>query len=254
MNEHDWVKAELAKQMLENSKGKNIFPRTPVGTEYSTLILVALEKAMNITSHAEAINLLNKRVQLERSTLYIVNYLDLTSGRLQDSVPSKMTNSFFAGIPSRHPLSSHAVVTDAQKIESAKRIDESQEYYSYSYYNVAWRSAYHIAPPEVIYAGSPACRNIHKHNNNCELPKFTDKPPSKVSIYFLGFLVLKVSNNFSFLCLFYLFSFRCIVFNIFLRSSSKFARWVWAIPEDCIPNMIASGPTRWLSFTLVFSL
>lgn len=96
---HDWIKAEVALHMVDVSKGSNMFPYTPNGSNHSTRITTALEKVMNVTSVAEIVALLNKRVRLGQYTLYVITYLDRESGRLHDSVLAKFCNAFFSGLP-----------------------------------------------------------------------------------------------------------------------------------------------------------
>lgn len=49
-----------------------------------------------------------------------------------------------------------------------------------------------MALREIISAGSTACRNINRQNTECNIPDLPDVTPCQVSLYFLGFLVLKV--------------------------------------------------------------
>lgn len=83
---------------------------------------------MNASTQTDVVALLNKRVQLGQSKTYLVSYLDRESGRLHDTVLSKICNAFFAGLTDHNVLCSNARVTQADKQVFAKRVDESREF------------------------------------------------------------------------------------------------------------------------------
>lgn len=113
MLSHDYIKSEVTLHLVDVSKGIYIFPCTPTISAYNTLLLHALEKVMGINSLDEVNKLLNKRVKLGQSTLYVVSYLERASNRLDETVLTMLCNAFLAGLPEENLLSPNALVSQA---------------------------------------------------------------------------------------------------------------------------------------------
>lgn len=56
---------------------------------------------MGVTSAVDIVALLNKRMRLGQSTLYVITYLDGENGRLHDSLLANFCNAFFVGLPGK---------------------------------------------------------------------------------------------------------------------------------------------------------
>lgn len=187
----DFIKAKVALKLVDVSKGTNFFQRTPSAATYIMVLLAALEKVMRITSEEGIVALLNKRVQLWQSTLYVITYLYRASGHLHDSVLLKFCNAFFAGLPEDKLLSANVRLSHAEKGAFARRVDNSKEYYHSAEYNVAWQNACHSALQGKMYAGSTAYHNIRRQNPECDISVLPDHPKQDL----LVFVVLKVSSH-----------------------------------------------------------
>lgn len=177
---HDWIKAEVARQIVEVFARENLFPSIRPGSSCSTLILSPLDKVMKITCHKDLVEMLNKSVHFDQSALYVVSYIHpAASGRLHDIVLIKLCNAFFSGLPGHNLLSSNARVRCTDKQSFAKRVDDSNEYYRCPDYNMAWNNAFHAALTEYISSGLNPFRNRRLSYPDCEVPSITEFPLMK---------------------------------------------------------------------------
>lgn len=121
-----WIKSEVALHMVDFWKGPNNFPHTPSGSLYSSVITMAVEKFMGITSVPDVIKRFNNRVQLGQSTVYVITYLESPSSRFHDSVLTKFCNAFFAGMPDDNRLSSNARMSQRTEEDFTRRFERLQ--------------------------------------------------------------------------------------------------------------------------------
>lgn len=177
------MKVHVAVDMLNKKYGCHNFPRTPLGNQNSTLMLQELEIVMEIKTTDEKNKLLLEILLIGRSEQYIATYLDRESGRLHDSIISKLTNYFFATLPPHNLLSSRATCTNGQKKAGAKRLLNAMDYYTSADYGEALKTACHIASHELIGATSTAWLNVRRRKPRCELPAFPEEPEPEISIY-----------------------------------------------------------------------
>lgn len=192
INAHDWIKAEVALQLLNVSKGSNILPHTSHGTLYSTVVMNALETVTGIQSTDDASELLNMRVQMGKYTLYIVTYLVRTSGCLHDLILPQFCNTFFASLPDDNLLSPNARVLEAQKQQFSRHVDTLKDYYRSKEYDLACKNACRTALHDILSVICTACQNICRNSPEYHTLVMPAHPPTEVSLYIFAFLVLKV--------------------------------------------------------------
>lgn len=120
---------------------------------------MALEKVMDISNMEEIAALLNKRVQVGQSSLFVVSYLDRASRRLNEAVLTKLCSALFAGFRTRTPILKLPCYTN-KKQASVCRVDESRVYYGSSEYKNSWKNVCYAALTESISAGLTSCPNI----------------------------------------------------------------------------------------------
>lgn len=94
---HYWIKAEVALNIVDVTKGPHIFRYTPPDSQKGVIITTAVEKVTVITSADDISSLLNQRFQVGQSSLLTVTYLDRARGGLHDTILTEFCNSFFAG-------------------------------------------------------------------------------------------------------------------------------------------------------------
>lgn len=72
-----------------------------------------------------------------QSSLCVINYIDGASRRLNESTINKFINEFFAGLPEENLLSSSSRVSQSQRDEFARHVDDKEECYCCSKYELA---------------------------------------------------------------------------------------------------------------------
>lgn len=94
MHGHEFIKAEIALQLVDASNGRDIFSRTQHGKSHSNFITTALENFIDESFVFNIFCLLNKPVKLGETMSYMISYLRMASGQLHDSVRAKFSIAF----------------------------------------------------------------------------------------------------------------------------------------------------------------
>lgn len=194
MSLYDFLKAGTAVELLDKSKGELIFPLTPLGSDYSTSVIWGLEKLLGIRTLDAQIEFVHRRIHIGRTEQTVITFLDRASGRVHDAVLSKFLHTFFGGLPVSNALSILSDKTAKQKSDFARQVERDNSFISDSVYAEAWRQACTTARREILSTGTTACRNVLRTNPEAQVPILPEvRTNDDVSIYFLAFLILKVS-------------------------------------------------------------
>lgn len=162
-------------------------------SELSSVVLDAVSVIYSIEALQKQVIFLNRRFFIGRKEQYISTHLDRASGRLHESVLWKFSAALFSALPSIHPLSPSSGCNESTKIALACRLDDSSDIYSSSEYGQAGKSACSKVLTEIRSARSRALRDLLEHCYDCNVPDLPDLSTMKVSLYLLGFVILKVS-------------------------------------------------------------
>lgn len=92
---YDYIKYRTSLDMIENTRGENIFPRVPLGEKYSTGTVDGLRQVVGIESRSEQEHFLNRMVVIGHYIQFIATYVERASGRLHDSALSKNMSMLF---------------------------------------------------------------------------------------------------------------------------------------------------------------
>lgn len=89
---YNFIKVYNALELIEKQKREIIFPKNPIGTDYISPVLHAVEQVLRIKFGDEKIDFINRRLHICRSQQMAIYFVDRTSGRLPDAVLSKIIN------------------------------------------------------------------------------------------------------------------------------------------------------------------
>lgn len=101
--------------MVDMTKGTDTFPDILEGAQYSTVVTTALDKVMVITVLNDIRDLLIGFVTIGQSSIFVPTYLQRASGRLHDSILSKLCCAIFDGLEDENRLSPSSCCTKSQK-------------------------------------------------------------------------------------------------------------------------------------------
>lgn len=193
---HDFIKVCEWVEMLDPLQGVNVFPRVSYGCQFSTILLESLQAVDDLSKLEAQSKFLNKKVNVGKTPPFVSTYLERAPGRVQDAILIKFVNSILAGIPMHNPISSASSATDATKNTRARQAHDSGEFYSGSDYKNDWKMAYRTAIRETRTTGNTVFNNMLRLRHNCftpSIPSADHTEEMEVSIYFLAFLILKLS-------------------------------------------------------------
>lgn len=111
---HDWMSADVTFEIVDITKGAQIFWFILTCLPYSSTIMTAMENIMDIKSPEEINVLLNTRVQVGQSYFNTITNLDRDSGCLFDYILPTSCNAFFAELREENLWSSTSLPTQAQ--------------------------------------------------------------------------------------------------------------------------------------------
>lgn len=123
----DDLKLYLVYNFVHENIGQHISPYQTPGTSATTLVLVALERIMDVTSAADLSRLLNWRIALASNSVFVHRYMDKASGRLHDALLSKTSNAFFGGLGADNPFSSNSLAPSSRRQDYARQDKERHD-------------------------------------------------------------------------------------------------------------------------------
>lgn len=174
-------------------KGSTFFPNLSAGNQFGSILLDGIKKYTGLEILERQVDFLESRVVIGRSICTVATYLERASCRLNDPALSKFLNTFLSSLPANNAFSASSRSTENHKKRAARRIDLVGEYYTSEDYAEAWRNGFHKALTEVRAAGTMAVHNVLNYKEDMKLPPLPAVVDLKVSIYFLSFIILKVS-------------------------------------------------------------
>lgn len=89
-----------------------------------------------MTSLNEIRALLNRRLQVRKSSQFLTTYLESASGRLHDAILAKKCNAFFSELEDENILSPRSRYTATPRQDFASRLGNLEDYYDSTLYNV----------------------------------------------------------------------------------------------------------------------
>lgn len=135
---------------------------------------------------------MNRRIRIGRTEQTIITFLDRANVRVHDAVLSKFLNVFFATLPECNALSLCSNRAKAEKQDFGRKVDKDSPFYEEGQYLEALSAVSATSRPEILTACSNACQNVLTFNSPAPiLPDISGN--SHISMYFLGFIILKES-------------------------------------------------------------
>lgn len=193
----DYIKTTVALHFLDARKGTDIFPRTPFGSDYSTVVMKSIDFVLDLNTPQSQLSFLRQKANVGRSEHYVSTFLERASGRLHDTVLSKFSDAFFGALPSHNVLSSSSDASIVTKEAFARSVHFSKEYYSAEEYKPAWQAACTTARREILAAGTVSRNGFLRQYPDKQVVDLPDDLSGGVSVYFLAFVVLKVCSMLS---------------------------------------------------------
>lgn len=142
---HDFSKLLTCLELLDTTKGVQIFPQTPPESAptYSGTCMDAFGMFMDANEEEHNNAFLGKRAVIGRSQHIIGTYIDRAAGHLHECLRLKFLNEFFSAFPTTNQLFTTDPSNERCKKEFAARINSCRELYKSNKYEDAWKSACH---------------------------------------------------------------------------------------------------------------
>lgn len=138
-------------------------------------ILNALDRIFAVIDSAEILRMLNKKLNVGSNPIFSHSCIDRMSGRIDETILSKLSNSFFADLPAANLLFTESLATIPGPQDFARQVEEWRKNYRSPLYSTAWINFYTTTLCEVLSTASTAMRNIRRHKSDIALlnsPKY----------------------------------------------------------------------------------
>lgn len=203
---YHFLKTRTAFEILDKDNGRQIFPINQRDSNYSTELLNSLCDILGVQTLESHVSFLDRDVHIMKTKQSFFQFLNRASGRIHDAILSTFLTTFFSILPMTNPMGTHSDFAEEEVQKFAPATQLSKSFITSSEYSGAFRHACVTARREVFSAGNVACRNVsccYSKTRCAVLPPVTRD--DIVSVYFLGFVILKVSLTPYFLSYLYLY-------------------------------------------------
>lgn len=129
LSPYEFIKFTAALEILDKTKGEMIFLLIPLGSDYTTTVLFALDQILGISTLNVQVEFVNRRILIHRNEQLIITFLDRASGRMHDAFLTKFINAFFATLPDSNPLSLRSRKSQSEQASFPLHIDQTKPYY-----------------------------------------------------------------------------------------------------------------------------